>query len=281
MAKISPASPANRPLAAKAARVPAAAGTGSRGERLIVRPAVGARLRRPRFRHEAQADQSDDPETEDDQIGQSERPTRPFRETAGDERADAQRADVDRCADGPGPDNRRTRIGAEAQFDQVGDRRPGGEPGRDAGEQASDEQDRQPLPRCKKSGRRHHDRHGTEHHTTAPHACRDAGLCQKRRDGARREDRIDHRDREGREVIPHFVDAVEGARKRYERHNDQEREGHHPKARPIRVCRGCRLSGRIRHEVGLFRGHGTHQTFMPPSTTRSIPVMYALSSETR
>ena len=67
-------------------------------------------------------------------------------------------------------------IGAEAQLDQVRDRRPGGEPGRDAGEQAPDEQDGQPLPRSQKSRRHHHDRHGTEHHAPTPHACRDAGL---------------------------------------------------------------------------------------------------------
>ncbi len=65
--RMSPASPANRPLAAKAARVPAAAGTGSLAGREHFGRFVGhrSRSRRPCLGHEPEAEETDRPESEE------------------------------------------------------------------------------------------------------------------------------------------------------------------------------------------------------------------------
>ena len=87
-------------------------------------------------------------------------------------------------------------IGQEAQLDQVGDRRPGGESGGDAREQAPDEKDGQSLPPSQ-------DPAATSMIATAPSMTprrptrpRDAGLQEKGGNGARCKDGVDHCDRE-------------------------------------------------------------------------------------
>ena len=123
VARKRPESPANSPIAENAARVAAAAGTGSRGRRGPARRlAEGAACPGgPVSGSGRQPEHGDRPECDEHQVGQGQRPPAHWARQPAMSGPTPERADVDRGADGPGPDNGRGRVGAELQLDQVGD----------------------------------------------------------------------------------------------------------------------------------------------------------------
>jgi hypothetical protein len=74
-----------------------------------------------------------------------------------------------------------------------------------------------------------------------------------------------------------IVPAAKGAGQGGDRHDDQEGERGGPEAGAVpgserRRCRGRVYVGYVGYRTSGGVGHGGYQTFMPPSTTRSIPV---------